>query len=60
MSMAGKIYVSNLYRKVSFYVRIYPYHVEVQANEAELWQTVWKRKNKECQGLLNLGILLCT
>lgn len=58
MSMAGKIYVSNLYRKVSFYVRIYPYHVEVQANEAELWQTVWKRKTKNAKVFWTLAFFL--
>ena len=32
----------------------------MQADEAGLRETISEGKNKECQGLLNLGILLCT
>lgn len=43
-----------------FYLRIYPQNVWMQADRAGLRETVLERKNKECQCLLDLGILLCT
>ena len=42
------------------YLRIYPQNVWMQADEAGLQETVLEGKNKECQGLLDFGILLCT
>ena len=32
----------------------------MQADEAGLWETIPEGKTKECQRLLDLGILLCT
>lgn len=43
-----------------FYLRIYPQIVWMQADGAGLQETVLEGKNEECQGVLDLGILLCT
>ena len=43
-----------------FYLRIYPQKAWMQADGAGLQETILEEKNKECQGLLDFGILLCT